>query len=56
MPTLEDFGFTLEEIEQYNSEKRADINLKGGEDAALERVKHYVFDSRALKNYKFTRN
>jgi deoxyribodipyrimidine photolyase len=56
LPDLKTFGFTDEEIETYAQESRADIVFKGGEDAALARVQHYVFDSKNIAHYAETRN
>lgn len=50
MPKLEDFGFS-----NYKKDKRSVLEFVGGEDAALERLKHYM-QSGCLDEYKETRN
>jgi deoxyribodipyrimidine photo-lyase len=51
MPTLEDLGH-----EEFEIDKRAVLDFKGGETAALERLKYYLWDTDLIKGYKETRN
>ena len=51
LPTLEDFGHT-----PFEADKRAVLPFKGGETAALERLKYYFWDSNKVKTYEETRN
>jgi deoxyribodipyrimidine photo-lyase len=51
MPTLNDFGWEI-----YQSDKRSAFPFKGGEKAALERLKYYFWDSKLVREYKETRN
>jgi len=51
LPTLGDFG-----IQEFDNEKRAVINFKGGETAALKRLHYYFWESGCIENYKNTRN
>lgn len=51
IPTPSDLGFTIPE-----PDPRAAILFKGGEDEAIKRLKHYVWDTQAIKEYKETRN
>lgn len=51
MPSLEDLGH-----EDFKTDKRAVLNFKGGETAALERLKNYLWDTDLIRNYKETRN
>jgi deoxyribodipyrimidine photo-lyase len=51
IPTLEDLGH-----EEFEVDKRAVLDFKGGETAALERLKYYLWDTDLIKNYKETRN
>jgi deoxyribodipyrimidine photo-lyase len=51
MPTLSTLGLSAQPID-----KRSVIDFKGGENAALERLQHYFFDTESLSNYKVTRN
>jgi len=51
IPTLKDFG-----LQEFEKEKRAAIDFKGGETAALERLHYYLWESGSIENYKKTRN
>jgi deoxyribodipyrimidine photo-lyase len=51
LPTLETLGF-LKPI----FDARAVLPFKGGETAAMQRLKHYFFDTQSLSTYKLTRN
>lgn len=51
LPTLKDLGLKRAVIDS-----RAVLQFKGGEDEALKRVNHYFFETKALSNYKETRN
>lgn len=50
-PTLKELGYT-----KINIDKRSVLNFQGGEDAALERLNYYLFESKLLSTYKETRN
>ncbi len=51
IPSLQDLG--LEDNEQ---DERAAIQFRGGETAALARVRHYLWESKCVLTYKETRN
>jgi deoxyribodipyrimidine photo-lyase len=51
LPDLETLG--LKNIKQ---DSRAAIHFKGGETAGLQRLNSYLFESKAIANYKETRN
>lgn len=51
IPTLADFGF-----DDFKTDERAVLAFKGGETAALERLKNYLWDTDLVQNYKETRN
>lgn len=51
IPTIEDFGH-----KPIEHESRGVLQFKGGESVALERLKNYLWDTDAIKNYKETRN
>jgi len=51
LPSFEEFN-----LEEKVTDKRAAIYFKGGETAALARLKHYFFDSKCISSYKETRN
>lgn len=56
-PTLEDLGYTKEQIKfAEEDDPRGVLPFKGGETAALARVKEYIWDKDLLKNYFDTRN
>lgn len=52
IPTLNDLGYELNESAIPDNHFR----LEGGESKALERLKNYVFESKAVRTYKETRN
>jgi deoxyribodipyrimidine photo-lyase len=57
LPNLQDLGYTSEQIEHANFEDpRGVMSFKGGETAALERVKDYIWDKDLLRKYFDTRN
>lgn len=57
IPTLQDLGYTDDQIEYANSvDPRGVMNFCGGETAALARVKDYIWDKDLLKVYFETRN
>lgn len=47
----QDLGLPIPKVDE-----RAVLEFKGGESQALRRVKHYLWESRALSTYKETRN
>ncbi|WP_309608314.1 DASH family cryptochrome [Flavobacterium sp.] len=51
LPTLEELGLTFTEIDS-----KAAIKFKGGETEAIKRLNHYFFETKAISNYKETRN
>jgi len=51
LPQLEDLGLTAPEFD-----RRAVLEFKGGETAAIDRLKHYFWQIDRLKSYKETRN
>lgn len=51
IPALADFGLT-----EPPHDERAVLNFKGGETAGLERLEHYLWESKAIETYKETRN
>ncbi|VEP15079.1 Cryptochrome DASH [Hyella patelloides LEGE 07179] len=51
IPTLRDLG-----VEKPSYDDRAVLKFVGGETAALERLKHYFWDTDCLQKYKETRN
>lgn len=51
IPSLSHFGF-----QEPAKDKRSAFDWKGGEDAAQERLKHYVLESRSVVNFFFKRN
>lgn len=50
-PTLDELGLSFSEID-----KRAAITFVGGESVALKRMKHYFAETKAISQYKETRN
>ena len=59
LPTLADLGYSSEEIESVSTvDERSAMpkNYRGGETAALARVKDYIWDKDLLKVYFDTRN
>jgi deoxyribodipyrimidine photo-lyase len=56
-PTLESLGYTKDQVEHANVEDpRGVMTFRGGETAALERVKDYIWDKDLLRVYFDTRN
>lgn len=51
LPTLEALGLTKTAIDS-----RAVLQFKGGESEAMQRLKHYFFETQYLSSYKETRN
>jgi deoxyribodipyrimidine photo-lyase len=51
IPTPQQFG-----VAESPNDDRSVLPFRGGEDAALERLKTYFWEQDQLKNYKFTRN
>jgi deoxyribodipyrimidine photo-lyase len=51
LPTLEALGLTKTAIDS-----RAVLQFKGGESEAIQRLKHYFFETQYLSSYKETRN
>ena len=51
LPNLQELG-----VKKVKIDKRAAIQFKGGESEALKRLNHYFFESKAIANYKETRN
>lgn len=51
LPTIADLN-----LDPIQPDKRAAFNLKGGETAALKRLQHYLFGTKAISTYKDTRN
>ena len=51
IPTLEDLGLNMPEIDS-----RVVLDFQGGEKAALERLKNYLWETKLLSKYKETRN
>lgn len=57
MPTLEDLSYTPEQVEEAGTiDPRGVMEFQGGETAALERVKDYIWTKDLLKVYFDTRN
>lgn len=57
MPSLVDLGYTPEQIDEANTvDPRGVMEFKGGEKAALDRVKDYIWTKDLLKVYFDTRN
>lgn len=57
MPSLEDLGYTAEQMEEANTvDPRGVMSFKGGETAALNRIQEYIWDKDLLKVYFDTRN
>ena len=51
LPSLATFGLTKTTIDS-----RAVLQFKGGESEAIQRLKHYFYDTQCLSTYKETRN
>lgn len=57
MPDLKDLGYTEEQIKSVEIfDSRGVMDFKGGETAALARVKDYIWDKDLLRKYFDTRN
>ena len=57
LPDLKDLGYTSDQIEHANfQDPRGVMEFKGGETAALARVKDYIWDKDLLRKYFDTRN
>lgn len=57
LPTLESLGYTKDQAEDADSQDpRGVMTFKGGEMAALQRVKDYIWDKDLLRTYFDTRN
>ena len=52
LPSLEKLGIN----QAIKSDSRAAIKFKGGESEALKRIHHYFFETKAISQYKETRN
>eukprot|EP00850_Spirogloea_muscicola_P018764 SM000175S03311 [mRNA] locus=s175:257026:269190:+ [translate_table: standard] len=51
LPKLEELG-----LQPRKQDERGVMNIVGGETAALERLKHYFWDTDCIREYKHTRN
>lgn len=51
IPTLKELG-----LEAFKVDPRAVLEFKGGEDAALEQLHYYVWETKNIADYKKTRN
>ena len=51
LPNLEELGLT-----NAAQDSRAAMHFKGGETAGLKRLHYYLYESKAIANYKQTRN
>lgn len=57
LPTLEDLGYTKEQIDSVQRvDPRGVMPFRGGETAALARVQDYIWDKDLLRKYFDTRN
>ena len=56
MPTLQDLGYTPEQAQEASQKSIGNLEFKGGETAALERMKDYIWVQDRLKVYFDTRN
>ena len=57
VPSLQDLAYTSDQIDHANShDTRGVMEFKGGETAALARVKDYIWDKDLLRKYFDTRN
>lgn len=57
MPSLQDLGYTPEQIQKANAvDPRSVLEFQGGETAGLARVKEYIWTKDLLKVYFDTRN
>ena len=51
IPDLTGLGY-----EPIEADTRAAVKFEGGEGAAMERLRHYFWDTKSLSKYKYTRN
>lgn len=51
LPGMADFGW-----ENYERDERTALHFKGGEQAALDRLRYYLWETDKIKTYKLTRN
>lgn len=51
IPVMADFGW-----DNYKRDERTALDFKGGEQAALDRLRYYLWESDKVKTYKLTRN
>ena len=51
LPTLRHFG-----LDEFQTDERAVLNFRGGEDAGISWMKEWIWDRDCLKSYKETRN
>jgi deoxyribodipyrimidine photo-lyase len=51
LPRIEQLG-----LQNSTTDKRAAIVLRGGETEGIKRIQHYFFETKAIANYKETRN
>lgn len=56
IPTLQDLGFSAEDIQEVEGDNPGVMNFVGGESHALHRLKDYIWDKDLLKVYFDTRN
>jgi deoxyribodipyrimidine photo-lyase len=57
LPSLQDLGYTLDQIDHANfQDARGVMTFRGGETAGLARVKEYIWDKDLLKTYFDSRN
>jgi deoxyribodipyrimidine photo-lyase len=57
LPTLQDLGYTAQQITEANTEdSRGVMAFRGGETSGLARVNDYIWDKDLLRNYFDTRN
>ena len=56
LPTLQELGYTPEQVEESKQKSIGNLEFKGGETAALARMKDYIWVQDRLKIYFDTRN
>jgi len=56
MPTLQELGYTSDQMQEANQKSIGKLEFRGGETAALARVKDYIWTQDRLKIYFDTRN
>lgn len=56
LPTLEDLGYTPQQVQEASQKSIGNLEFKGGETAALARLKDYIWVQDRLKTYFDTRN